>query len=109
MTYAVQFIFTPGEYDDEFYALDKAIDDYAHSHPGFVGVDRWVSEDGKRRNSIYYWADSESLGEFSRYPEHLVAKKNVARWYESFRVVVSEVRTHYGSGEEDHPLNRGAG
>ena len=104
MTFAVQFIFTPGEYDEEFHTLDQAIDEFAHAHPGFIGSDKWQSADGTRQNSIYYWKDRESLGEFSRYPQHLEAKANYRRWYESFQVVISEVTAHYGDGGQEHPL-----
>ena len=104
MVFAVQFIFTPGVYDEEFHTLDRAIDQFAQGHPGFLGAEKWLSPDGTRQNSIYYWADRESLGEFSRYPDHLVAKKNYRKWYHSFQVVVSEVTAHYGDGGEHHPL-----
>jgi hypothetical protein len=72
-----QFMFTPGEYDDEFHRLNDAIDAFAESLEGFVGAERWLSPDGKTHNSMYYWRDRQSLGEFSRFPEHLVRKKEL--------------------------------
>lgn len=99
-----QFIFTPGDYDDEFHRLNEAIDAYAESLEGFVGAERWLSPDGTAQNSIYYWRDRESLGEFSRYPEHVVAKDNYRRWYHSYQVVISQVSASYGDGGRPHLL-----
>jgi len=52
---AAQFIFEPGEYDDEFHRLDDSIDNDAKTIPGFLGTDRWVSADGLTINAIYYF------------------------------------------------------
>ena len=104
--YAAQFIFTPGTYDDEFHELDQSIDDYAASHPGFRGSEKWVSPDGRRQNSIYYWVDRKSLSEFAQFPDHLVAKKRYSEWYDSYQVIICEVIAHYGDGGEKHPLIR---
>jgi hypothetical protein len=97
------FIFSPGVYDDEFYELDGKIDLFASSLEGFLGVDRWVSEDGKSRNSNYYFDGMASVKELSRYPEHLVAKENYRKWYLGYQIVVSEVVGSYGDGYFQHP------
>ena len=60
------FILSPGDYDTEFHELDQRIDDFARSLEGFVGVDRWVSDDGKSRNSIYYFEDMDAVRQLSR-------------------------------------------
>lgn len=97
------FIFSPGVYDDEFHELDRKIDDFASSLEGFLGVDRWVSEDGKSRNSIYYFDGMTSVRQLSRYPDHLVAKENYKKWYLGYQIVVSEVVGSYGDGYFQHP------
>ena len=97
------FIFSPGEYDEEFHKLDATIEAYATALTGFVGVDRWVSDDGKSRNSIYYFDGMDSVKQLSRYPEHLVAKENYRKWYLGFQIVVSEVIGSYGDGYFKHP------
>ena len=97
------FIFSPGVYDEEFHALDSRIEAFASSLTGFVGVDRWVSDDGKSRNSIYYFESMDSVRELSRYPEHLVAKENYRKWYLGYQIVVSEVIGSYGDGYFTHP------
>jgi antibiotic biosynthesis monooxygenase (ABM) superfamily enzyme len=96
------FIFSPGEYDAEFLELDGKIDEFASSLAGFIGVDRWVSDDGKSRNSIYYFDGMDSVKELSRYPEHLVAKANYKKWYLGYQIVVSEVVGSYGDGYFTH-------
>lgn len=100
--FAASFIFTPGEYDDEFYALDKSIQDLADAMPGFLGVDRWFSEDGKSKNVIYYFMDQQSVQEFASYSEHREAKAKYARWYKGYQVVISEVKASYGDGNYPH-------
>ena len=94
----VQFIFMPGEYDDEFHRLDGAIEAFARSLPGFDRVETWQSADGTTINASYYFADREALAELSRFPQHLEAKGKVARWYDGYRIVVSDVVATYGDG-----------
>lgn len=97
------FIFSPGVYDDEFHSLDGRIEQFAIALEGFIGVDRWVSDDGKARNSIYYFEGMDSVKQLSRYPEHLVAKENYKKWYLGYQIVVSEVVGSYGDGYFAHP------
>lgn len=100
-----QFIFLPGTYDDDFYRLDAQIAEYAHNLPGFVRVEKWVApEDGPlagQVNAIYYFTDRQSVAQLARFPHHQVAKEQVARWYDGYRIVVSEVETTYGDGRID--------
>ncbi len=94
---AAQFIFEPGDYDDEFHTLDESIDRDARALPGFIGIDKWVSEDGTRINVIYYFADMSAVTKLGRIEDHRDAKKKVDRWYKGYRVVVSEVTATYGN------------
>ena len=68
-------MFIPGNLDDEFYALDKVIDDYARSLEGFVGVDRWWSKDSTAKNVVYFFTDHETVTTFAKFPEHVRAKR----------------------------------
>lgn len=97
----VQFIFKPGEYDEEFHRLDGEIDAFARSLPGFEKVEVWQSADGVLVNAIYYFADKASLAQLSRFPQHLEAKGQVQRWYDGYSIVVSEITTTYGDGRLD--------
>ena len=98
-----QFIFRPGSYDAEFHTLDDEIEAFAQSLDGYVGVDRWVSDDGASRNSIYYFRDRDAMNLLARYPSHLVAKREYARWYDGYQIVLSEVVGSYGDGRIEHP------
>ena len=98
-TICAQFIFKPGTYDEEFHRLDGEIDAYARSLPGFVKVESWVSPDGSVTNAVYYFTDRDSLMQLTKFPQHLEAKRQVDRWYEGYRIVVSEVTRTYGDGQ----------
>ena len=99
--FAAQFIFRPGEYDDEFYRLDESIDEYALSLPGFLGVERWVSPDGATKNSIYYFDSMATITKFARFEDHREAKQKVHNWYKGYQVIISEVKASYGDGQID--------
>ena len=93
-----QFIFEPGEYDAEFHELDSQIDDFARSLDGYQKTVRWVSLDGKLRNSVYYFESMDALTKLGRFEQHLVAKKNYAKWYKGYRIEISEAKHSYGDG-----------
>ena len=94
-----QFIFQPGEYDDEFAALDDSIEAFAKSLAGFVGVDKWRAENGAPiLNYIYYFTDMDAVRELARFSDHLTAKRDYARWYDGYKIVVSDVQRTYGDG-----------
>jgi len=100
--YSAQFIFRPGDYDDEFHRLNGLIDEAAEATAGYLGAETWVSKDGDSLNAIYYWETLEALKAFSRHPSHLEAKKQYQRWYDGYHVVVSEVLRAYGDDRIDH-------
>ena len=101
--YSAAFIFQPGTYDAQFHRLDALIEKVARSLEGFLGSETWMSPDGKTKNATYYWADLETLRDFSRHPDHLEAKRNYAKWYDGYHVVVSKVERVYGDGAIAHP------
>jgi len=93
-----QFIFKPGTYDDDFHRLDGQIDEYARSLPGFVKVETWQSADGKVVNAVYYFNDKQALVELKQFPQHREAQRQVHRWYDGYRIVISEITATYGDG-----------
>lgn len=95
----VQFIFQPGTYDEEFHRLDGEIDAFARALPGFDHVERWLAPEGGIVNAMYYFADQESVASLARFPQHLEAKSKVQRWYDGYRIVVTEVVATYGDGQ----------
>lgn len=94
----VQFIFRPGTYDEDFHRLDGLIDEYARALPGFVRTETWSQPEAGLVNAIYYFSDREALRALSRFPTHVEAKGQVRRWYEGYRIVVTEVTATYGDG-----------
>jgi heme-degrading monooxygenase HmoA len=100
--FACSFISRKKAYDEEFHRLDASIDAYAQSLDGYIGVDRWFSDDGKVQNSIYYWRDMDAVSVFARFPDHLEAKEKYAQWYEGYQIVISEVTASYGDGNIPH-------
>lgn len=94
-----QFIFKPGSYDDDFHRLDAQIDQYARSLPGFERVETWQSPKGDIVNAVYYFTDKESLAQLSRFPQHREAQGQVHRWYDGYRIIVSEITATYGDGQ----------
>ena len=100
--YSAAFIFEPGNYDDEFYALDNEIHEVATSIVGFLGKESWQSLDGQKTNATYYWEDLESLKVLSKHPKHLKAKRQYTKWYKGFHVVISEIKKSYGDGRLSH-------
>ena len=106
--YCAMFMWEPGEYDAEFHRLNQLIDGIACSLPGFLGADSWQSPDGLRKCANYFWNDLETLKTFSTHPTHEEAKRQYARWYKGYQIVVSEVIRSYGDGKFPHitPNNR---
>jgi heme-degrading monooxygenase HmoA len=94
----VQFIFKPGTYDEDFHRLDDQIDAFTRGLPGFDRVETWQSADGDVVNAVYYFADTQSLAQLSRFPQHLQAKELVRRWYDGYRIIVGEITATYGDG-----------
>ena len=105
--YSAAFIYQAGEYNDDFHALNDAIDQIARASDGFLAAESWVSADGATRNATYYWADLETLKAFSSHPKHLDAKRQYQRWYSGFHVVISQVIRSYGDGAIQHVTARG--
>jgi len=98
-----QFIFKPGTYDEDFHRLDAEIDDYARGLPGFDRVEKWVSPEGDVVNAMYYFVDRASVAQLGRFPAHREAKGQVHRWYDGYRIVVSDVSATYGDGRLPAP------
>lgn len=100
--YIAAFIYAPGQYDEEFHRLNGIIDAIAKSLPGFLGAESWQSTSDARRNATYYWSDLDTLKQFASHPAHQEAKRQYARWYDGYHIVISEVVRSYGDGSLSH-------
>ena len=98
-----QFVFEPGEYDDEFHRLDGEIDTFARALPGFISVHGWYSEDKRFKNANYFFQDQESVQELAKFPQHLTAKRESSRWYKGYQILITEVTASYGDGNITYP------
>jgi heme-degrading monooxygenase HmoA len=98
----IAFLYHPGEYDETFHNLNAQIDAVALETPGYIGQESWKSADGSKVNASYYWDNLEALQTFSRHPIHLEAKRQYARWYNGYQIVISEVVRSYGDGKYEH-------
>jgi hypothetical protein len=91
------FVFRPGTYDDEFHRLDADIEQFARALDGFDRIETWQSADGTLVNAMYYFTDMGAVRQLAGYATHLQAKGQVDRWYDGYRVIVSEVTATYGN------------
>jgi hypothetical protein len=91
------FVFRPGRYDEEFHRLDTDIEQFARALDGFDRIETWQSADGTLVNAMYYFADMRAVHQLAGYATHLQAKGQVDRWYDGYRVIVSEVTATYGN------------
>ena len=98
-----QFVFEPGIYDEDFKRLDAEIETYAQGLSGFIAVHTWNSSDGKLVNAVYFFEDNSSIKSLAKFPAHLQAKSEVARWYKGYQIIVSEVTQSYGDGNLVYP------
>lgn len=100
--YSAAFLFEPDDYDARFRELDARIEAAAKATAGYLGRESWRSTDGRTANATYYWDSLQALKQFSSHPDHLEAKREYARWYRGFHVVVSQVLRSYGDGRFAH-------
>ena len=100
--FSAAFIWQPGEYDTEFHRLNALIEAVAIATPGYLGVESWLAADGGLKNATYYWDNLDALKIFSSHPSHQEAKRQYARWYKGYHIVVSEVIRSYGDGAFKH-------
>ncbi|MDZ4348712.1 MAG: DUF4188 domain-containing protein [Xanthomonadaceae bacterium] len=100
--FTAAFIWEPGVYDADFDRLNGLIDATARALPGYLGVEVWQNADASRKVATYYWDSLEALRAFSTDPVHQEAKRQYARWYRGYHVVVSEVLRAYGDGAFEH-------
>ncbi|QHM70209.1 antibiotic biosynthesis monooxygenase family protein [Mixta intestinalis] len=85
------FIFEKNEYDDEFYALDKKIEDYATSLPGFIGMESYHDVAGGRYINNYYWETREAMENLITNLDHKKAKESKKPWIAGYQTVIAEI------------------
>lgn len=102
--YTSTFTFAPGEYDDDFHALDATIAQVARAIPGYLGEETWENPGTGQVSNVYYWATLDALQSLIHHPSHRQAKQQQDRWLRGYQVVIAEVIGAYGDGRIAHPL-----
>ncbi|MEG0939656.1 antibiotic biosynthesis monooxygenase family protein [Comamonas sp.] len=102
--YTSTFTFSKGQYDDEFYALDKIIAEVAKSIPGYLGEEAWENQETGLISNVYYWDSMEALQTLMKHPSHTQGKQRQAQWLDGYQIVISQVISTYGDGGITHPL-----
>lgn len=103
--YTSTFTFKPGDYTDEFHALDDAIAAIARSIPGYLGEETWENPKTGLVSNVYYWDSMEALQLLVSHPKHIQAKQSQAQWLRGYQVVIAEVVSTYGDGLIEHPAS----
>lgn len=101
--YTSTFTFLPGDFTDEFHALDQKIAEIARSIPGYLGEESWENARTGQVSNVYYWHSLSALQQLVSHPEHLKAKTAQAKWLRGYQVVIAHVQHSYGDGLLDHP------
>jgi len=97
------FIFKPGEYDAEFFALDKAIEESNDRNPEFLGKDSWSNNERELHCVVYYFKSMKGVADLRNIQAHKTAKSQYSRWYKGYQVIISEISRSYGDGTIEHP------
>ncbi|WP_346837770.1 antibiotic biosynthesis monooxygenase [Microbulbifer sp. SAOS-129_SWC] len=101
--FAVIFTAVTGDQDPEYGRTVARMRELAFDHYGcldFIAV-----TEGKQEIAISYWHREEDIRRWRQDAEHILAQElGRARWYESYKVEVVEVRRRY-----THPGEQPAG
>lgn len=100
--FQASFLYRPGTLDSEFHRVSGAVADEAAQMEGFLGEESWTCRDTGLCNAVYYWRDRPSLDAFVRAAAHRAAKRQQARWYDGYHVIISEIVATYGDGRLAH-------
>lgn len=98
------FTFAPGDFTEEFHALDQVIAQVAKSVPGYLGEETWENAATGLVSNVYYWDSMQALEQLMKHPAHLEAKQRQAAWLKGYQVVIAQVVGSYGDGGIPHPL-----
>ena len=100
---SASFIFRPGEYDAEFFELDKTIEESNSGNPEFLGKDTWANEEKELQCVVYYYKSMKGVSDLRNIQAHKTAKAQYSRWYKGYQVIISEIARSYGDGSIEHP------
>lgn len=102
--YIATFIFQKKAYDDEFYALDDKIADYAKQSEGYLGDESYENPQTGQLINLYYWQGKQGMEDVIHNKLHGEAKSKQARWLNGYQVTISKLEAAYNDGVLPHPL-----
>ncbi|MFC3114061.1 antibiotic biosynthesis monooxygenase family protein [Cellvibrio fontiphilus] len=102
--YSATFIFKEGDFNEEFFKLDKEIAEAAKNSVGYLGEESWMNNDAGLVSNVYYWESMDGLKELMNNPSHNIAKAKQGEWLKGYQVVISQVLRTYGDGTLDLPI-----
>jgi len=102
--FLTSFIFDKKQYDEEFYMLDKKIEDFSNNIAGFIGMESFTDTNSGRLINNYYWENREGLELLMGNVEHLRAKEQSSKWISGFQVVIAKIEGAHNVNLS-HPLS----
>lgn len=95
--YAVIFTSIRSEVDNDYSEMAEKMEKLASRQVGFLGVESARNELGI---TVSYWKDLDSIKEWKRDVEHVVAQERGRKeWYSAYKTRISKVERDYGFGE----------
>lgn len=95
--YAVIFSSVLKQKHQGYSEMARKIEDLAKDQPGYLGFESARDEIGL---SISYWKDLQSIQQWKRHSEHLLAQKlGIEEWYSEYSVRICKVERDYNFKE----------
>lgn len=98
------FIFKQKSTDIEFETLDHSIEKFVINHPEYLGRDQWSNQEKGILAVVYYFQSEKGLAALKTFSEHKEAKSKYNKWYEGYKVIISQVLHTYGDSNLDHSI-----
>lgn len=98
------FIFEKKVYDDEFYALDREIEVYSNTIPGFIGMENYTDITSGRIINNYYWRSRAAMESLMTHVAHAQTKLHSSQWITGYQTIIAEIESSHNMNLS-HPLD----
>lgn len=89
------FIFEKKVYDDEFYALDREIEVYSNTIPGFIGMENYTDITSGRIINNYYWRSRAAMESLMTHVAHAQTKLHSSQWITGYQTIIAEIESSH--------------